>query len=154
MPSADLLIEFLSEELPPHNLEKFAISFTDYISNKLEQFKDSSSQIKYFISPRRFGCHITNVANKEASKIIQRKGPAINNSLKDGVATGALLGFAKSCGVEWSLLEQNADGYFYHSYTSDGQMLEQVLHGLRGGRRGARAPGGRRHPGDERVRGA
>ena len=127
MPSADLLIEFLSEELPPHNLENFAISFANFVNAKLESFKDSSSKIEYFASPRRFGCYITDVTNKEPSKLIQRRGPAVSNSLKDGVATGALLGFAKSCGVEWASLEQNSDGYFYYSYTSDGQNLEEVL---------------------------
>ncbi len=127
MLGADLLIEFLSEELPSHNLENFAASFANYIKNKLDSFTNETSQTEYFISPRRFACHITNVLNKEPAKAVTRKGPAINTSLKDGVATNALLGFARSCGVEWNQLQQGADGYFYHSYTSNGNELEQVL---------------------------
>jgi glycyl-tRNA synthetase beta chain len=125
---ANLLVEFLTEELPPINLEQnIGINFKDSLLGLLKNFVPSGSEATSFVSPRRFGCVIHNVLDAEADTNNIRRGPAINNALKNGAPTPALLGFAKSCSLEWQELEQNSDGYFYAHIDVKGRKLEDIL---------------------------
>lgn len=125
---ANLLIEFLTEELPPINLEQnIGISFSNNLSDLLKNFIPTQAKISQFVSPRRFGCIIHDVLSAEADTQNTRRGPAINNALKNNEPTPALLGFAKSCNVSWDELEQNSDGYFYAQVQIKGRKLENVL---------------------------
>lgn len=125
---ADLLVEFLTEELPPINLEhNIGNSFSINLSGLLKNFIPAQTKITTFISPRRFGCIIHDVQSSEADINNRRRGPAIDNGLIDGKPTPALLGFAKSCNLTWQELEQNSDGYFYAQIQIKGRKLEQVL---------------------------
>lgn len=125
----DLLIEFLSEELPPINLEKtFGSTFANLLVEEIKAFKSDDSTIKYFVTPRRFGLIASNIKNTESAQTITKKGPAINTSLENGVPTKALEGFMKSCGVtNHHQLEQRLDGYFYFNVNKEGQSLESIL---------------------------
>src|SRR6185437_7069509 len=126
--SANLLIEFLTEELPPINLEQnIGISFSNNLSGLLKSFIPTQAKISPFVSPRRFGCIIHDVLSAEADTQNIRRGPAINNALKNNEPTPALLGFAKSCNVSWEELEQNSDGYFYAQVQIKGRKLENIL---------------------------
>ena len=109
-----LLIEFLSEELPPINLEKnIGNPFAEAVISHLSGFLNTDYDFTMFIAPRRFGLIVNGIKFEELEQQIIRKGPAINTALVDNQPTKALLGFAKSCGVEWQSLAQNDDGYFY-----------------------------------------
>lgn len=123
-----LVIEFLSEELPPINLlENIGTPFAESIKSQLQGYLTDSSEINSLITPRRFGCVINNINHEQKDQEITRKGPAIATGLKDGNPTPALLGFAKSCGTEWQNLTQNSDGYFYFTTTIKGKPLESVI---------------------------
>ncbi|MFN7093751.1 MAG: glycine--tRNA ligase subunit beta, partial [Burkholderiales bacterium] len=140
---ADLLIEFLTEELPPINLEKnIGEAFTITLCQEIKGFLPPNmlsdagnfgqnphhfSIAELFITPRRFGCLIKQVRVREPEQKLLRKGPAIATALKNGEPTPALLGFAKACGLAWQDLEQRGDGYFYAQQTVSGRMLEDVL---------------------------
>lgn len=125
----DLLIEFLTEELPPINLEKnFGEIFASLLTSELTSFKSQDSQVKYFVTPRRFGVIISQVKNQESSQNMVKKGPAISSGLEGNVPTKALVGFMKSCGInDHKDLEQKNDGYFYATINKNGQKLEDVL---------------------------
>lgn len=125
----DLLIEFLTEELPPINLEKnFGETFANVLFSELNNFTDVASKITYFVTPRRFGTIMSHIKNHEPAERIVKKGPAISSSLENGLPTKALLGFMKSCGVDnHADLEQKDDGYFYATIKKEGQKLEEVL---------------------------
>ena len=153
--SHDLLIEFLTEELPPINLEKtFSKIYNDncqllpanpgdYMQIDLEQmagqsfsgnlllelknFLTPNTRVNTFVTPRRFGLIISQISNTEPDKQNQRKGPAIAQALNNNEPTQALLGFAKSCGLSWQDLEQNTDGYFYAKQLIKGRSLEDIL---------------------------
>lgn len=126
--NADLLIELLTEELPPSNLEhSIANSFSEALSSQLKNFVDQPTEITTFVTPRRFGCIIHNVRASEANRENIRRGPAISNNLINQEPSPALLGFAKSCKLNWQQLEQNNDGYFYGKISTPGQSLEDVL---------------------------
>lgn len=125
----DLLIEFLTEELPPLNLEKtFGQVFSTYLMDEINGFKTENIQVRYFVTPRRFGVVITNLKAQEETQKINKKGPAINSGLKDSAPTNALLGFMKSVSVsDYNDLEQRSDGYFYYEVEKVGQHIEQVI---------------------------
>ncbi|MEN9946998.1 MAG: hypothetical protein RLZZ293_1384 [Pseudomonadota bacterium] len=123
-----LIIEFLSEELPPINLENnIGLAFAEAIYQQLSGFLTSESTLEHFITPRRFGCIIKGIDYQQKSQMIARKGPAIAHALKEGIATPALLGFAKSCATTWENLEQRSDGYFYFNSMVAGKNLDMVI---------------------------
>ncbi len=123
-----LLIEFLSEELPPINLERnIGSAFSESVYQQLSGFLLKDSSYTEFVSPRRFGCLIEGIVYEQSDQRQLRKGPAINTGLQDGNPTPALLGFAKSCGIEWQKLEQQDDGYFYAESLIKGKNLTNVL---------------------------
>lgn len=123
-----LLIEFLSEELPPINLERnIGAAFSESIYQQLSGFLTKDGKCIEFVSPRRFGCLIEGIVYEQSDQRQLRKGPAIATGLQDGSPTQALLGFAKSCGVDWQKLEQREDGYFYAESLIKGKNLTTVL---------------------------
>lgn len=123
-----LVIEILSEELPPIKLEtNIGNPFSESIYSQLSGFLAAGSELKTFITPRRFGCVITGINFEQADQQLTRKGPALATGLKDGAPTPALLGFAKSCQTEWQNLEQRDDGYFYFTTTVKGKTLDVVI---------------------------
>lgn len=123
-----LLIEFLSEELPPINLEEnIGSAFSDSVYQQLSGFLTKDGTCIEFVSPRRFGCLIDGIVYEQSDQRQLRKGPAIATGLQDGNPTPALLGFAKSCSVDWQELEQRADGYFYAESVIKGKNLTSVL---------------------------
>lgn len=129
MTTNDLLIEFLTEELPPINLEKtFGITFANLLTEELANFTTNASTVEYFVTPRRFGTLITQINNQEPSQNLVKKGPGISSGLENGQATKALIGFMKSCGIsDYKDLEQKDDGYFYATTNKAGQKLEDML---------------------------
>ncbi len=123
-----LLIEFLTEELPPLSLEKnIGAAFAEAVLAQLNGFTTADTILEIIAAPRRFGCLIRNIKTTQDSQQQLRKGPAVANGVKDGAATPALLGFAKSCGVEWTQLQSRDDGYFYYEATQAGRALEQLI---------------------------
>jgi len=133
--TATLLIELLTEELPPKALEKLAASFADTITDELKklQFVASNVQSHVFASPRRLAVQIPDVAAIQPEQHSVRRGPAVASGMKDGQPTPALAGFARSCGVEVSQLSTVHDGkqdvYAYES-TKAGESLSAVLSGI------------------------
>ncbi|HMT02525.1 MAG TPA: glycine--tRNA ligase subunit beta, partial [Burkholderiales bacterium] len=122
-----LLIEFLTEELPPINIfENIGSTFANALKKELSSFI-IEEKIEVFISPRRFGCIMHNIANKEKNQKTLRKGPSIESAIIDNQPSSALLGFLKSCNLEnWQELEQKG-GYFYYLQNKKGRSLDSVL---------------------------
>lgn len=127
-----LLIELLTEELPPKALEKLAASFAQTIGDELKkmQFAPADAEATVYASPRRLAVQLADVAALQPDQNITRKGPAVTAGFKDGQPTPALAGFARSCGVEVSALSTMSDGkqdvYAYES-VKQGQPLATVL---------------------------
>ena len=127
-----LLIELLTEELPPKALEKLAASFAQTIGDELKkmQFAPADAEATVYASPRRLAVQLADVAALQPDQKITRKGPAVTAGFKDGQPTPALAGFARSCGVEVSALSTMSDGkqdvYAYES-VKQGQPLAAVL---------------------------
>ena len=132
---ATLLIELLTEELPPKALEKLANSFADTITDELKklQFAPADAAANVYASPRRLAVQIPAVAAIQPDQHIVRRGPAVSAGMKDGQPSPALAGFARSCGVDVAALTTVHDGkqdvYAYES-TKAGEALPAVLSGI------------------------
>ncbi len=126
--SNSLLVEFLTEELPPINLEaNIGGAFSQALAKELNGFISQASKIHPFVAPRRFGCLIENIDSEQQNITQLKRGPHAATALKDGNPTQALLGFAKSCATDWQNLEIREDGYFYFEVTIKGKALGEVI---------------------------
>ncbi|MDK2125954.1 glycine--tRNA ligase subunit beta [Parachitinimonas caeni] len=110
--SNTLLIELFTEELPPKALPKLAASFAQTIADELTRlgFIAAGTAVTEFASPRRLAVSIPAVAAIQPDQTVERRGPAVAAGYKDGQATPALQGFARSCGVAIEALEKGSDG--------------------------------------------
>ncbi len=103
----DLLVEIGTEELPPKALLQLSESFADNFRIQLEKHRLSFRQIEKFATPRRLALLVRDLETAQPDQEVIRKGPALRASYdKHGQPTKALLGFARSCGVEFGELEQ------------------------------------------------
>ncbi len=125
--TGNLLIEFLTEELPPINLEKnIGEAFAGLLFNELKSY--TSTTPEFFVTPRRFACLFKQISDTTTDQTIYKKGPSIISGLKDNEPTNALKGFMKSCSIDdFKELEQRNDGYFYAKQIIPGHSLLTVL---------------------------
>ena len=127
-----LLIELLTEELPPKALNNLGNHFAQSIAEGLEkaQLIDGTTQYTAYASPRRLAVSVANVKPVQADQHVVRKGVSVAAGMKDGVPTKALEGFARSCGVEIGSLKIIHDGkqdVYAHEFTQAGQTLAALL---------------------------
>ena len=130
-----LLIELLTEELPPKALARLGTAFSTGIFDELAKLGFVAKETEYasFASPRRLAISIPSVAAIQPEQHIERKGPAVAAGLKDGQPTPALLGFARSCGVSVDQLATGSDGkqeVFLFRTVKAGEALTNVLSGI------------------------
>jgi len=136
--SQTLLIELLTEELPPKALNRLGTSFATTIFEELAKlgFVAKDGQSAMFASPRRLAVSISAVAAIQPDQQIEKKGPAVAAGFKGGQPTPALLGFARSVGLsaeQLDQLEKGSDGkqdVFLFKTVKKGQPLTDVLSGI------------------------
>ncbi len=127
-----LLIELLTEELPPKALAKLGAAFTAGIVNglKARDFLEADSVATSYASPRRLAVSITNVREVSPDKSIREKVLPVSVAL-DANGNGtpplakklAALGFPDLTVAE---LERAVDGKaesFFYTYTAPGSQL-------------------------------
>ena len=103
----DLLIELGTEELPPKALKKLSAAFTHGIVEGLKKAGFEINELESFATPRRLAVLIKSVAVSQPDRDVERKGPSLKAAYDaDGNATKAVLGFARSCGVDVEDLQQ------------------------------------------------
>ena len=128
-----LLIELLTEELPPKALESLSTVFANEVLTELREQKlaDEDSICTPFATPRRLALTITNVESQQADRVIERKGPAVAAGLDaEGKPSKALEGFMRCAGVTFEELLRNNDGkteYFVARLEKKGQHLDAYL---------------------------
>jgi glycyl-tRNA synthetase beta chain len=107
-----LLVEILTEELPPKLLQNLSNSFSEGVFNSLDQncLLTSESTLTAYVTPRRLAVSITSVLDTQAESQVERRGPTVTAAYDDsGKVTPALQGFARSCGVTVDDLKQEPD---------------------------------------------
>jgi glycyl-tRNA synthetase beta chain len=128
-----LLIELLTEELPPKALERLSISFADDVFAALREqgLAGDDSACTPFATPRRLAMNITHVAAQQPDRMIERKGPAAAASRDAaGNISKALEGFMRSAGVVYEQLKLVHDGkadYYAASIEQKGKSLDEYL---------------------------
>lgn len=122
----DLLIELGCEDLPARYVLPLAEALTKGIGGGLGKRGVAIGDSKMFATPRRIAVLLRGVASQQAEQTIERFGPALAAALKDGQPTPAALGFAKSCGVEFSALDQK-DGKLHFRKSAPGRKTQELL---------------------------
>jgi glycyl-tRNA synthetase beta chain len=131
--TAPLLVELLTEELPPRALARLMEAFSRGIFEGLKEknFLAGAAESRPYATPRRLAVVISDVLDKQPDRVLERKGPAVTAGLDAaGNPTPALLGFAKSCGVDVAKLARRPGDkgeYFVYSSKHKGEPLKQHL---------------------------
>lgn len=129
----DLLIELGTEELPPKALPTLSAAFRDEIVKGLAEAGLSHGKVRAYATPRRLALVIEALQTRQADRTIERKGPALAAAFKDGQPTPAALGFARSCGVDVSQLQElvTKDGaWLVYRGEQPGQAAASLLPGI------------------------
>ncbi len=130
---ATLLIELLTEELPPKSLTKLGLSFLNQMQKSLAEagFIATDNAGQYFATPRRLALEFKDCLETQPDRTIEKKGPAVSAGVgADGTATKALEGFMRGAGVAFAQLEKISDGkteYFAICLHKPGERLDAVL---------------------------
>ena len=104
-----LLIEVLTEELPPKALKRLSQAFCDALVQDLGQdgLLGEAWQAKAFATPRRLAASLSHVLSRAPDKAVEITGPSVKVGLDaSGAPTQALAGFAKKNGVAVNELVQ------------------------------------------------
>jgi len=131
--SATLLVELLTEELPPKALRLLSEAFVKALAEDLRgsDFLEPGSEAQPYATPRRLAARITRVHERAPDKPVEMSGPSVKAALDvKGQPTQALLGFAKKHGVEVSKLvrrETPKGEFFFHRDIAKGGHLDAVL---------------------------
>ena len=97
-----LLVELLTEELPPRALEALARAFRDHLTNDLESagLRSTGSAARYFATPRRLAVSISRVLSVAPEVREKLQGPPVK------APPEAVAGFARKYGVAPEQLTQ------------------------------------------------
>jgi glycyl-tRNA synthetase beta chain len=133
-----LLVELLTEELPPRALRALGATFAREIHKGLIESAfvaaDSAPPRQVLATPRRLAALVAEVLAVQPDRAVERRGPYVSQGLDaQGKPSQALLGFARSCGVEVSALERVSDAkgeFFVFRSAQRGEPLEQHLAGI------------------------
>ena len=125
---ASLLIEILTEELPPRSLAKLERAFAEalyegLVLSRLLESPTYDSQ-KILATPRRLAAIISQVLDAASDRQIEVTGPSVK------APPEAVAGFAKKHGVDVKALEQRdtpKGKVFVANVTSKGATLDSVL---------------------------
>ncbi|QPL53629.1 glycine--tRNA ligase subunit beta [Vibrio navarrensis] len=120
----EFLIELGTEELPPKQLRTLAEAFAANFAAELKAEDLAHEGIKWFATPRRLALKVANLAEGQADKVVEKRGPAIAVAFDaDGQPTKAAQGWARGNGItveqadrlktdqgEWLLYKQEVKG--------------------------------------------
>jgi glycyl-tRNA synthetase beta chain len=121
-----LLVELLTEELPPKALERLAAAFRDNLTNLLESagLRATGSTTRFFATPRRLAVSITNALALAPDARERIQGPALK------APPEAVAGFARKHGLQTDELTrfETTKGFVYAvERTVPGARLAEVL---------------------------
>ncbi|EOD78118.1 Glycyl-tRNA synthetase beta chain [Grimontia indica] len=120
----NFLIELGTEELPPTQLRTLAEAFAANFEQELKDAELTHEGMVWYATPRRLALKVTALADQQADKMVEKRGPAISAAFDaDGNPTKAAQGWARGCGIdvseadrmvtdkgEWLLFKQEVKG--------------------------------------------
>ena len=131
MSAESLLIELGTEELPPKALNNLSTAFTHGIVDGLKKAGFEINGVESFATPRRLAVLIKDIDSSQPDREVERKGPNLKAAYDvDGKPTKAVMGFARSCGVEVDALQQQETDkgtWLIFKATEKGKVLADLL---------------------------
>ncbi|VEB34664.1 glycyl-tRNA synthetase beta chain [Legionella sainthelensi] len=130
----DFIFELGCEELPSGSVWPLADEFANLLLAALDKAQLVYGQVKRYATPRRIAVVILGLQAEQQSQNITRRGPALAAAYdKEGNPSSALLGFAKSCGVEvgqLTQLETEKGAWIIYETQSQGNKTKDLLPAL------------------------
>lgn len=127
----NFLIELGTEELPPKQLRTLAQAFCSNLEQELTDAELAHEGIAWFATPRRLALKITALAQQQADKIIEKRGPAIASAFdENGNPTKAAEGWARGCGIsvnETERLVTDKGEWLLHQQKVIGQKTKDII---------------------------
>ncbi|MBS0612238.1 MAG: glycine--tRNA ligase subunit beta [Proteobacteria bacterium] len=106
MLAQDFLFELGVEEMPPKALETLSTALSEHLLKSLAAAGIAHGPARRFATPRRLAVLISDLADRQPDRPMERRGPPLSNAFDaQGAPTQAALAFARSCGVEVGRLE-------------------------------------------------
>lgn len=131
MKTETLLIELGTEELPPKSLKTLAIAFYEGIKSQLDANGLAYANIKWFATPRRLAVQVTELVDKQADKVVEKRGPAVNVAFDEqGQASKAAEGWARSNGITIEQAERlitPKGEWLLHKATVSGKTVNELV---------------------------
>ena len=148
-----LLIELLTEELPPKSLAKLGLALREQMQKSLADagFIDPTNHGHWYATPRRLAVQFADCLAIQPDRMVEKKGPSVASGLvaaptpqpspargegekqpvgADDTPSKALEGFMRSAGVTFDQLERATDGkaeYFLVRQHKSGEPLSVHL---------------------------
>lgn len=122
----DLLIEIGCEDLPARYVLPLAQALSAGVAEGLAKRGIATGAARHFATPRRIAVLVQAVAARQAEQSVERFGPALAAAFRDGTATAAAEGFAKSCGVSVGNLKEK-NGKLYFASTTPGRASAELI---------------------------
>ena len=133
----DLLVELLTEELPPKLLERLETAFGEHLYDYLSDaglIPTHATEYQVFATPRRLGVLFSGVLDQQPDRNEGKKGPYVSIALdQSGKPNEKLLGFAKRWNVQVEDLDRSKDEkgeFFVAKLSAKGDSLDRVLSGI------------------------
>jgi len=130
----DLLVEIGTEELPPKALWRMRDALQSALLTLLDENRLAHGDSHAFATPRRLAVLISDVPVAQPDREVTKRGPALKAAFDaDGNATKPAEGFARSCGVTVSELEElhtDKGSWLVHHTTETGQPSRDVIPAL------------------------
>ncbi|MBS3796993.1 glycine--tRNA ligase subunit beta [Pseudoalteromonas sp. BDTF-M6] len=127
----NLLVEIGTEELPPKSLRALAEAFADGLKAQLEDLALAHDGVQWYASPRRLGLMVLQLDGKQADKVVEKRGPAIQAAFDaDGNPTKAAMGWARGCGIEVSEAGRHVTDkgeWLLHKAEVAGQPVQELI---------------------------
>jgi len=130
--SNSLLIEIGTQELPPKSLKTLMKGLSSEVAAQLDALQLPHQEIEAFATPRRLAVRVNGLVSQQADQKIERKGPSLTAAYdSEGKPSKALLGFAKSCGIEQlsdlETLETDKGAWVMYRSSISGKHLEELI---------------------------
>ncbi|MGP1929005.1 MAG: glycine--tRNA ligase subunit beta [Arsenophonus sp. NC-WZS1-MAG3] len=125
------LVEVGTEELPTKTLRLLAESFAENFKYQLKQAELQYGEVLWYASPRRLALKVTDLAEYQADRTVENRGPGINQAFyATGKATEAAEGWAHNCGItveEAEHLITDKGTWLFYRETSKGRAAKELL---------------------------
>ena len=129
-----LLFELGSEELPPKALFRLSEALRIEIVDGLSKAGLEYGEVEVYATPRRLAVLVKDLSGAQSDREVERRGPALQAAFdEDGMPRPAVLGFARSCGVEvedLERLETPKGTWLKHRFLQQGQTVAELLPAL------------------------